>query len=98
MGQYPLKNKFIGVGKAVSKHELKKCPRCGEEFDCKPGSIAICQCQAVELNRQQADDVAARYNDCLCSGCLTELHTECNESTGTERNMWGKKKPVSTEK
>ena len=68
----------------VIENELKKCPRCGKEFECKAGSISTCQCQAVELDSRQSDYVAAHYEDCLCLGCLSELRAEYNESTGSE--------------
>ncbi|MEO1009879.1 MAG: cysteine-rich CWC family protein [Bacteroidota bacterium] len=30
-------------------YEPKNCPRCGASFECKPGSIANCQCTQVQL-------------------------------------------------
>ena len=63
---------------AMHKHEVKNCPRCGEEFECKTGSISICQCQSVDLDECEADYVASRYDDCLCADCLTALRVEYN--------------------
>ena len=60
------------------RHELKNCPRCGAEFECKSGSISLCQCQAVALNSEQAEYLARRYADCLCACCLVALRTEFN--------------------
>lgn len=60
------------------KHEVKNCPRCDAEFECKSGSISLCQCQSIELHSRQAEYVAARYEGCLCAACLAELRSECN--------------------
>lgn len=67
------------------KHELKNCPRCDAEFECKAGSISLCQCQAIELNEGQADYVATLYDDCLCAICLAELRSEYNVAAYTAR-------------
>ncbi len=67
------------------RHEMKNCPRCGEEFECKTGSISICQCQAVSLTSQQADYIAARFDGCLCAGCLAALRAEYNVSKFSAR-------------
>lgn len=62
----------------LNKHEIKNCPRCGEEFECKSNSISLCQCQSVSLSSHQSDYVASRFGDCLCAECLTDLRTEYN--------------------
>lgn len=67
------------------KHESKACPRCGDEFECKTGSIALCQCQTVELDEAQSDYIAARYDDCLCAACLAALRSECNTAAFERR-------------
>jgi len=61
-----------------AKHELTHCPRCGDLFECKSGSITLCQCQTVALSERQLDFVAARFDDCLCAACLQALGAECD--------------------
>jgi len=61
------------------KHELKRCPRCQSEFECKSGSILLCQCHKVNLTEVQLEYIYAGYDDCLCFSCLVELRSECNQ-------------------
>jgi hypothetical protein len=63
----------------MPNHEQKQCSRCQWLFECKSGSILLCQCQTVMLNAQQLDYIAGRYDDCLCSRCLLELRSESNQ-------------------
>ncbi|WP_020533168.1 cysteine-rich CWC family protein [Flexithrix dorotheae] len=58
------------------KHEVKNCPRCDKPFECKVGSISICQCISARLNEAQRDYIRGKYNDCLCINCLLELKAE----------------------
>lgn len=60
----------------MCEHERKYCPRCNGGFECKVGSILICQCAAVELEQADRDYISARYADCLCAHCLRELKSE----------------------
>ena len=60
------------------KHETKLCPRCKAEFECKAGSILLCQCQTIYLNPEQAEYVNAQFDDCLCVSCLGILRSEYN--------------------
>jgi len=60
-------------------HEQKQCPRCRRLFECKSGSILLCQCQTVVLDAGQLDYIASRYEDCLCSRCLLEVRSEYNQ-------------------
>jgi len=62
----------------MNKHETKACPRCNADFECKTGSITLCQCQSIELSAEQLAFIAERYADCLCARCLAELRRECN--------------------
>ena len=57
----------------MSLHETKYCPRCGEEFECKPGNITQCQCFTVNLTKQEMQLIRELYDDCLCRQCLIEL-------------------------
>ena len=60
------------------KHETKNCQRCGKGFECKSGSVLLCQCQTVVLSPEQLEYISARYDDCLCASCLLELRAEFN--------------------
>ena len=60
------------------KHESKTCPRCQTDFECKTGSILLCQCQTILLSEQQMAYINAQYDDCLCINCLQALRTEYN--------------------
>jgi len=62
----------------MCQHEIKKCPRCHDPFECKPGNIAQCQCYGIELNTEQRVYIEQRYDDCLCRDCLEYLSVELN--------------------
>lgn len=58
------------------KHEEKYCPRCKTKFECKTGSIMLCQCSTVKLNYEELNYINGKYDDCLCAKCMTELRAE----------------------
>lgn len=60
------------------KHETKNCVRCKTEFECKSGSVLLCQCQTILLSTEQLEYINSLYDDCLCISCLYELRTEFN--------------------
>lgn len=60
------------------KHETKNCPHCNTEFECKAGSVLLCQCQTIVLSAEQLEYIHTLYNDCLCVSCLYALRTEYN--------------------
>ena len=60
----------------MPSHEQKQCPRCQRLFECKAGSILLCQCQTVYLTPEHLELVNLQYNDCLCSKCLKEVRVE----------------------
>lgn len=62
----------------MARHETKTCVRCRRDFECKSGSILLCQCQTVVLSPAQLAWIAVRYDDCLCCNCLKQLRTEYN--------------------
>ncbi|MFC5409748.1 cysteine-rich CWC family protein [Larkinella bovis] len=62
----------------ASKHETVGCPRCGVVFECKVGSINLCQCVAVPLTDEQRNYVRSQFSTCLCTRCLQEIRTEYN--------------------
>ena len=65
--------------KLTAKHETKTCPRCNSEFECKSGSVLLCQCQTILLTAEQLDYINDQYEDCLCVSCLSALRSEYNQ-------------------
>ncbi|WP_080058502.1 cysteine-rich CWC family protein [Spirosoma aerolatum] len=59
-----------------AKYEHTACPRCGRLFECRVGSINLCQCQAVPLTDAQRQYVNSLYQACLCADCLLLLRSE----------------------
>jgi hypothetical protein len=55
-------------------HVEKKCPRCGESFQCKQG--AGCWCASMRVESAMLGELRARYADCLCEACLRKLAVE----------------------
>ena len=66
------------MNKYVAKHEIKQCPRCTMEFECKTGSVLQCQCRSLAMSTQQLGYIESKYEDCLCINCLRELRGEFN--------------------
>ncbi len=60
----------------MPKHEAKICGRCQTEFECKVGSIDLCQCTAIQLSVEENDYIKTKYGDCLCISCLHFLQAE----------------------
>ncbi|MFM6925596.1 MAG: cysteine-rich CWC family protein [Ferruginibacter sp.] len=60
----------------MCKHEEKYCPRCNTVFECKAGSIALCQCNAIQLSAEERAYVESKFEDCLCIYCLHDLQKE----------------------
>jgi hypothetical protein len=54
-------------------HEIKSCPRCGNDFECCVSSINNCQCSDVTIEPETAEELTLQYGDCLCRGCLEVL-------------------------
>ena len=69
----------------MAHHEEKFCPRCQRAFECKSGSILLCQCQTVLLSPEQLEYIAGKYDDCLCSRCLLEARSEYNVQQHAQR-------------
>ena len=57
----------------MAQHEEKTCPRCEKNFECKCGSINLCQCSAVTLTEELSQQLKNDYADCLCIQCLREI-------------------------
>jgi hypothetical protein len=60
----------------MCKHEDKHCPRCNTVFECKAGSIALCQCSTIQISVEERVYVESRFEDCLCVSCLKALQNE----------------------
>lgn len=52
--------------------ESKICESCGETFGCG-AKIDGCWCVEIELESEVADDLKAKYSDCLCPKCLANV-------------------------
>jgi hypothetical protein len=57
----------------MSKHEIKRCPRCGSTFECKLNNPVHCGCAEIEIDDVRLLAIAERYSDCLCVDCLREI-------------------------
>ncbi|MEQ9439103.1 MAG: cysteine-rich CWC family protein [Cyclobacteriaceae bacterium] len=57
----------------MAKHEEKKCPRCDRSFECKVGSILLCQCSTVIFTEAERAYISQQFDDCLCAHCLKDL-------------------------
>lgn len=57
----------------MDKHEGKRCPNCGSCFECKLGSILLCQCNTVPLTEAERDYIHNKFDDCLCATCMKAL-------------------------
>ena len=68
----------------MPQHEKKQCPRCASNFECKTGSILLCQCSQIEMSAEQLEYSNTQYEDCLCLFCLKELRTEFNALSHSE--------------
>lgn len=60
----------------MCRHEERSCPRCGEGFECKPGSITQCQCFGIFFSEAEKNEIEQQYSDCLCRACLIEMKDE----------------------
>ncbi len=60
----------------MPSHEQKQCPRCERLFECKAGSILLCQCQTVYLTPEHLEYVNLQYHECLCASCLKKVRSE----------------------
>ncbi len=60
----------------MNKHEEKYCQRCNTVFECKVGSILLCQCTTVTLNEEERNYMRERYTDCLCAKCMQTVKVE----------------------
>lgn len=57
----------------MPQHEIKSCPRCNTAFECKVGSISLCQCSSITLTIEEQAFIDTKYQDCLCGNCLKDI-------------------------
>ncbi len=57
-------------------HEFKTCPHCQQLFECKAGTMEICQCSSIFLTQEERDYIQNLYDDCLCLNCLKKIKSE----------------------
>ena len=57
----------------MCRHEDVICPRCGSGFECKAGSIHLCQCADVNLDDVRLEYIRLHYEGCLCRRCLEQI-------------------------
>ncbi len=69
----------------MSDHEQVFCPRCDADFQCKVGSISLCQCTTVKLSVEEILFIREQYEECLCAGCMLELKKEYHAKTLEKR-------------
>lgn len=66
-------------------HETKYCPRCENPFECKVGSIVLCQCTTVTLTEAERGFMSSNFNDCLCAACMKEMKAEYHQKEFQDR-------------
>jgi len=59
----------------MCQHEIKQCPRCKNDFECKTNNVLQCQCAGIPLSEKQLSNIADEYGDCLCAACLHYFST-----------------------
>ncbi|HVW98557.1 MAG TPA: cysteine-rich CWC family protein [Mucilaginibacter sp.] len=60
----------------MTKHEIIGCERCGVRMECKANAYTKCDCSKVQLNLNEVQYIAERYEGCMCPNCLQELQQE----------------------
>jgi hypothetical protein len=50
-----------------------RCPRCGGGFHCGVADAGPCACTTLTLSPAVRDELARRFQGCLCLRCLAEL-------------------------
>ena len=60
----------------MQKHEEKICPRCQGTFECKVGSVSLCQCSTEAICEEERRYLQACFSDCLCAACLQAMKAD----------------------
>ncbi|MDO5615319.1 MAG: cysteine-rich CWC family protein [Cruoricaptor ignavus] len=69
----------------MPKHEQKYCPKCNATFECKVGSILLCQCSEIKLSNEELEFIQEKYDDCLCANCMKKLKAEYHNQNFQKR-------------
>ncbi|MBI3234554.1 MAG: cysteine-rich CWC family protein [Bacteroidetes bacterium] len=69
----------------MCEHEKKVCQRCKAHFECKVGSIQLCQCSTIVLSEEERNFIQHQFDDCLCIDCIKALKAEYHQSLFSER-------------
>ena len=69
----------------MCQHEHKHCPLCNNRFECKAGSILLCQCIKIEMGEQERNFITEQYQDCLCAACLKEIKADFHRNQFAEK-------------
>ncbi|PJZ84309.1 hypothetical protein CH366_15920 [Leptospira harrisiae] len=80
--------KNINQDQSNGKHEEKICPHCLRIFECKVGSISLCQCNKVTLSLEEREYLATQYSDCLCYQCMETLTFEFKMNKSYKLISW----------
>jgi hypothetical protein len=54
-------------------------------FECKTGTLELCQCTAIYLTQGEREYIRNLYEDCLCIDCLKELKSEYHQLKHQEK-------------
>ena len=71
----------------MAQHEEKNCPRCNKLFECKCGSIDLCQCSTITLPDRLSKQLRNEFTDCLCIQCLREIQLTNSISRNKTNNQ-----------
>jgi hypothetical protein len=68
----------------ITKHEIKICPHCARQFECKVGDVVNCQCNTITLSVETHNFLEKTDFGCLCVSCLGKFHEMQSKSFGLE--------------
>ncbi len=57
------------------------CPRCGGPVHCGAADVQGCWCSRLTLDSATLEQLHARYQGCLCAGCLAQLAKAAADAT-----------------
>jgi len=69
---------------SMTKHEIKICPHCSRQFECKVGDVVNCQCSILTLSAETHTFLDKTDFDCLCVSCLGKFNEMQSKSFGFE--------------
>ncbi|MDO8999193.1 MAG: cysteine-rich CWC family protein [Bacteroidota bacterium] len=54
----------------------ENCPRCKDEFICKPKNLSTCDCMKIRLSPEEQNFISEKFSTCVCNKCLKEMKHE----------------------